>query len=33
VKPGPKGDGKIVISYNNQAELEAILEKFIKIEE
>ncbi|WP_369489564.1 ParB/RepB/Spo0J family partition protein [Tenuifilum osseticum] len=33
VKPGPKGDGKIVIAYNNQAELEAILEKFIKIEE
>lgn len=33
VKPGQKGDGKIVISYNNQAELEAILEKFIKIEE
>lgn len=33
VKPGSKGDGKIVISYNNQAELEAILEKFIKIEE
>lgn len=33
IKPGPKGDGKIVISYNNQAELEAILEKFIKIEE
>lgn len=33
VKPGSKGDGKIVISYNNQAELEAILEKFIRIEE
>lgn len=33
VKPGSKGDGKIVITYNNQAELEAILEKFIKIEE
>lgn len=33
VKPGQKGDGKIVISYNNQAELEAILERFIKIEE
>ncbi len=33
VKPGTKGDGKIVISYNNQAELEAILEKFIRIEE
>ncbi|MGE0076786.1 MAG: ParB/RepB/Spo0J family partition protein [Bacteroidales bacterium] len=33
VKPGGKGDGKIVISYNNSEELDVILEKFIKIEE
>lgn len=33
VKPGGKGDGKIVISYNNPDELDLILEKFIKIEE
>jgi len=33
VKPGGKGDGKIVISYNNPEELDVILEKFIKIDE
>jgi ParB family chromosome partitioning protein len=33
IKKGNNGNGKIVISYNNQDELEAILEKFIKIEE
>lgn len=33
VKPGGKGDGKIVISYNNPDELDVILEKFIKIDE
>ena len=33
IKPGGKGDGKIVISYNNPNELDVILEKFIKIEE
>ncbi len=33
VKPGGKGDGKIVISYNNSEELDVILEKFIRIEE
>lgn len=33
VKPGGKGDGKVVISYNNSEELEVILEKFTKIEE
>lgn len=33
VKPGGKGDGKIVISYNNPSELEVILEKFTKIDE
>lgn len=33
VKPGPKGDGKIVISYNNPEELEMIVEKFDKFKE
>ncbi len=33
VKPGGKGDGKIVISYNNPDELDVIMEKFIKIDE
>lgn len=33
VKPGQKGDGKIVISYNNPDELEMILEKFDKFKE
>ncbi|MBQ9470663.1 MAG: ParB/RepB/Spo0J family partition protein [Bacteroidales bacterium] len=33
VKPGTKGDGKIVISYNNPEELEMIVEKFDKFKE
>lgn len=33
VKPGGKGDGKIVISYNNPDELSVIIDKFTKIEE
>ena len=33
VKPGLKGDGKIVISYNNPDELDMILEKFDKFKE
>lgn len=33
VKPGVKGDGKIVISYNNPEELEMIMEKFTKFKE
>lgn len=33
VKPGGKGDGKIVITYKNADELEAIMEKFFKIED
>lgn len=33
VKPGGKGDGKVVISYNNPDELDVILEKFIRIDE
>ena len=33
VKPGTRGDGKIVISYNNPEELEMIVEKFDKFKE
>lgn len=33
VKPGGKGDGKIVISYNNPDELGVIIDKFTRIEE
>lgn len=33
IKPGAKGDGKIVISYHNQEELEEIIQKFNKLEE
>ncbi|MHC1703020.1 MAG: ParB/RepB/Spo0J family partition protein [Tenuifilaceae bacterium] len=33
IKPGTKGDGKIVIAYHNQEELEEIILKFNKIEE
>ena len=33
IKPGSKGDGKIVIAYHNQEELEEIILKFNKIEE
>jgi len=33
IKPGSKGDGKIVISYHNQEELEEIIQKFNKLEE
>lgn len=33
IKPGQKGDGKIVISYHNQEELEEIINKFNRLEE
>lgn len=33
VKPGGKGDGKIVISYNNPDELGVIIDKFTRIDE
>lgn len=33
VKPGKKGDGRIIISYNNPEELEMIVEKFDKFKE
>jgi len=32
IKSGTKGDGKIVISYNNESELEEIINKFYTIE-
>lgn len=32
IKSGSKGDGKIVISYNNESELEEIINKFYTIE-
>ena len=32
IKSGTKGDGKIVISYNNESELEEIISKFYTIE-
>lgn len=33
VRPGNKGDGKIIITYNNPDELEMIMEKFDKFKE
>lgn len=33
IKPGTKGDGKIVISYHNDLELEEIVQKFCLLEE
>lgn len=33
IKPGTKGDGKIIIAYNNPEELEMIVEKFDKFKE
>ncbi len=33
VKPGAKGDGKIVISYHNEVELQEIIQKFNCLEE
>lgn len=33
IKPGSKGDGKIIIAYNNPEELEMIVEKFDKFKE
>jgi len=33
VKPGAKGDGKIVISYHNEVELQEIIQKFNSLEE
>lgn len=33
IKPGAKGDGKIVISYHNDLELEEIVQKFCLLEE
>jgi len=33
VKPGTKGDGKIVISYHNEVELQEIFQKFASLEE
>ena len=33
IKPGQKGDGKIVITYHNDVELEEIIHKFNKLEE
>jgi ParB family chromosome partitioning protein len=33
VKPGAKGDGKIVISYHNEVELQEIIQKFASLEE
>jgi len=33
IKPGTKGDGKIVISYHNEEELQEIIQKFRNLEE
>jgi len=33
IKPGAKGDGKIVISYHNEVELQEIIQKFNSLEE